>query len=214
MYLNIDFYSKYEVSVDQNLDGLYEVKDKEFRSLMLYSTFLTRIYNDFGQQPVGKVLSSILRRFDQTDYQLIIDRKYLFPSTESLSEYLNEDSIDIGVDLDDFERLILQPMPEVVSPRLPKGKYGLQLTLSPCYLKLKGFNLFSRELNYYCFQAVFATIRNYAYYYHSIGCAFNDIGFASNFISFYYQKYGTEYFFNAEGFALEFIKRQIMKLRD
>ncbi len=209
MYLNIDFYSKFEVSVDQNLDGSYCGQDEEFGSLLLFTTFLTRIYSNFGGQPVGKILSVILRRLTLEDFQNLIDRKYRFPDIEQLGNFLYDDSIDPGVDLGVFEKMIFQPMPEVVTPRKPSGKYGFHLSLSPCKLELKGFSMFSRDLNYYSFQSIFSVMSSYARYYQAIGWPINNIGFAAKFLSTYYQELGTTHFRNAEGFALNFIVSQI-----
>lgn len=209
MYLNIDFYSKFEVSVDQNLDGSYYGQDEEFGSLLLFTTFLTRIYSNLGGQPVGKILSVILRRLTLDDFQKLIDRKYRFPDIEQLGNFLYEDSIDPGVDLGVFEKMILQPIPEVVLPRKTSGKNGFRLTLSPCKLDLKGFNIFSRDLNYYSFQSIFSVLSSFGRYYQSIGWPLNNIGFAAKFLSTYYHELGTAHFRNAEEFALNFIVSQI-----
>lgn len=209
MYLNIDFYSKLEVSVDQNLDGSYYGQDEEFGSLLLFTTFLTRIYSNLGVQQVGKILSVILRRLTLEDFQNLIDRKYRFPDIEQLGNFLYEDSIDPGVDLGVFEKMIFQPMPELVQPRKPSGKCGFHLTLSPCKLDLKGFSMFSRDLNYYSFQSIFAVIPSFGRYYQSIGWPLNNIGFAAKFLSTYSQELGTTHFRNAEEFALNFIVSQI-----
>lgn len=209
MYLNIDFYSKFEVSVDQNLEGSYGGQDEEFSSLLLFTTFVTRIYSNFGIQPVGKILSVILRRLELDDFQKLIDRKYRFPDTKQLSEFLYEDRLDPGVDLGVFEKMIFQPMPEVVTPRKPSGKCGFRLTLSPCKLELKGFSMFSRDLNYYSFQSIFSVLSSFGRYYQSIGWPLNNIGYTAKFLSTYFQELGTSHFRDAEGFALDFIVNQI-----
>ncbi len=209
MYLNIDFYSKFEVSVDQNLEGSYGGQDEEFSSLLLFTTFVTRTYSNFGIQPVGKILSVILRRLELDDFQKLIDRKYRFPDTKQLREFLYEDRLDPGVDLGVFEKMIFQPTPDVVPPRKPSGKYGFHLTLSPCKLDLKGFNVFSRDLNYYSFQSIFAVINSFGRHYQYIGWPVNNIGYTAKFLSTYYQQVGPADFRNAEGFAFNLIVSQI-----
>ena len=211
MNLNIDFYSKDEVSVYQDLDGSYQNNSEQLRNLLLFSTFLARVYHNFGHQPVGKVLSCILRHFDQDDYQKLIDGKFKFLNPAQLRELLIKDQVDPGVDLDVFEKMIFQPMPKLVSPRLPKGKYSFHLSLSPCILDLRGFNMVSIDLNYYLFQAIFPAIYNAGTFCQSMGYPPDLIVFAVNFISAFYQRLGPEHMFNAEGFALDFIKSQILK---
>lgn len=209
MYLNIDFYSKLEVSVDQNLNGSYAGQGEEFSSLMLFTTFLTRIYSNFGAQPVGKILSVILRHLTLDDYVKLIDRKYSFPDIKQLGGFLQEDHIDPGVDLNVFEKMIFQPMPNAVPPRKPLGKYGFHLTLSPCKLDLEGFSMFSRDLNYYSFQSIFALIPSFGRYYQSVGWPINSIGHVAKILSTYYQQQGTAHFRKAEEFAFIFIVTQI-----
>lgn len=209
MYLKIDFYSKFEVSVDQNLNGSYRGQDKEFISLLLFATYLTRMYSNFDAQPVGRILSVILRRLEYDDFQKLIDGRFGFPDVEQLGDFLLEDGIDPSVDLNVFEKMMLQTLPDLIPPRISSGKYGFHLTLSPCILNLKGFNVFNPDLNYFAFQSIFAVLHNYSQYYQKIGWPINNIGYTAKFLSSYYQQYGTANFRDAEGFALTFILGQI-----
>lgn len=207
MKLNMDFYSNYEVSITQTLDGPYQQLDEEFRSLLLFSTFLTRVYSNFGSHPIAKVLSCILRRFDQNDYQLLLNGRYVLPKPDRLTQWADQDNMDPGVDLDVLVRMIFQPMLKMVASHSSKGKHSFNLSLSPCKLDLKGFNMFSRDLNYYLFQSVFPAIFNVGKFYQYLGCPSDNIGFATNYISLYYQKAGSQDFFNSEGFAQAIIMK-------
>jgi hypothetical protein len=168
MYLRVEFNSKNEYSIDYDLRGLYENYSTTKRELLLLATYLSRIFINLGTNPVGKVLSLIL--VDSSPYDLLAISRYEepFPTASHIhSVSVARDMVygqAINIDYDIIELInqeILMKRPHFVENGIT-GSKRLDLTLSPCIMKLKGFGLLGIGFNYCALHSVFGLIRKVA----------------------------------------------------
>lgn len=209
MRLKVDFYSKQEVSVDIDVTGLYNEYSRQYRNMLLLSTFLVQTYRNFGVHPVGKLLSYFLSQFSVVDINNLINNKFAFPNAVTLESMLYRDNIYLEVDLGMLESMILKPIPTLVPSRWPRGKHRFTLNLSPCRMNIEGFTALGIDLNYYAFQMIFAAIHAFGMSFQSDQDYLSDMYRSLVYISNFYSARGPAAFVQAEQFSVYLINRLI-----
>lgn len=180
MKMQIDFYSKSELSIQMDFSGRYPFPENETSELFLFICYTLRQLSNLGQHLVAKALAGLL--VSNSSITSLLQNTIEIPSGEQLLFYLkshatsivsqmqgDEESIKVLLALqeqlrynDTFMQIlnneILARLPELVKYR-GKGRKSFEVTLPPFLMHMKGFGILGLEVNYHAFHSVVGLIR-------------------------------------------------------
>jgi hypothetical protein len=180
MKMQIDFYSKDEMTIQIDFSGRYPFPETETSELFLFACYALRQLSNLGQHLVAKALAGLL--VSKSSISSLLQDKVELPSGKDLLFYLKfhatsvvsqtrgiEESVKVSLALDNelnFNNAMMQILDTEFlagTPRLVryngKGKNTFEVTLPPFQLDMKGFGLLGRDVNYYAFHSVIGLIR-------------------------------------------------------
>ncbi len=207
MYLEVNYYSKNEYSVDYYVNDLYNQYSNEQRELLLLTIYLIRIYINLGLNPVGKLLSLFLLIYKPEELIALSKDKISFPSAVNLTRFTMMAGMDKTVDAELLYKLILSERPTLVKNR-GNGKMRFYLTLSPCKMKQEGFGLLGKNFNYCAFHSIFGVISKMADNNRLNPDFGNNVKEVVSSVSRIYLENSLTPFMNVEDFSLSLLKKE------
>ena len=181
MKMQIDFYSKEELSIQIDTTGKGSFQEVQTSQLFLFAGYTLRQLRNLGQHLVAKCLTGVL--VSQSDYRGLLSRDSetlkadrllqardlqimmsLPPGELSaeqivLSKRLTEERLSINpAFIEIFDKDYASKIPRIVRSR-GNGKKSFLLTFPPFKLDLHGFGIFGGDANYYVFHSVTGLIR-------------------------------------------------------
>lgn len=117
MKMNIDFYSKEEVSIRLDFSGRYPFPANETSELFLFTCFALRQLSNLGNHPAAKGLAMVLATFSKEHLLELVEGDYSFPGGVLYYMYFPEDSFNYEV----LKSQIMPGLPKLIGYR-GKGK--------------------------------------------------------------------------------------------
>lgn len=166
MKLQLDFYSKDEVSIQMGFDANNPESTKN--ELFMFACFVLRQFRNLGQHIVADAFAGLLIRDKDISYllkdnpkipwkgSLILGNVYkhkliaqgMSSETATLKAFEVQLKYSSDPKVDILDRDFLSKLPKIVSYRGP-GKKRFEATWNPFYFHAKGFGLLGRQMNYY-----------------------------------------------------------------
>jgi hypothetical protein len=181
MKMQIDFYSKEELSIQIDTSGNMSFPEVQTSELFLFASYTLRQLRNLGQHLVAKCLTGFL--VSDANYHNLMSKDYEIGTADSLlqtrdwhilmsqpkgeispqqivlSRRLTEERLSINPTfIEIFDRDYASKVPRITGFR-GKGKKSFILTLLPFRLDLSGFGIFSTDANFYVFHSVISLIR-------------------------------------------------------
>lgn len=183
MKLQIDFYSKDEMSVQANVSDKYIFVDDEDSELLLFACYTLRQFWNYGRGIVSNTLAGLLVSREDVD-ELFSKKPTLQNSDHLLNNFANR-AIELKLQTTetdntqeriqyytklrkelDYDKFIVQALDAEILSTLPnlveyrgQGKKSFNYTLPPSSLIQKGFGILGFQVNYFGFHSIIGVLR-------------------------------------------------------
>lgn len=180
MKMQVNFYSKEEVSIQMDFSGRYPFPENEASELFLFICFTLRQLNNLGQHPATQALAGLL--VHENSLRKLFQNIPELPEGKDLLSYLKQHAISavsqkygveetykVGLALYDelnHKKAILQALDAQIITKMPalvkykgNGKKSFEVTLPPFLLHTKGFGILGTDIPHHAFHSVAGLIR-------------------------------------------------------